>query len=180
MSLAPTANDSPLVATPGSSAADLPDTGAVELDTPIEDAESVWRMARLNFLLEKSSLYAKILTARINQQREELAKKDAVEKKATQPQKATGRGRKRTRASDSYEIADHIDSSTLENASKRARGENVAPTSAEEQPALPAMEQPALITGATLKDYQLEGVRWIAGLWENGLNGILADEMGLG
>ncbi|KAG8725953.1 hypothetical protein FRC12_023848 [Ceratobasidium sp. 428] len=42
------------------------------------------------------------------------------------------------------------------------------------------MEQPALITGATLKDYQLDGVQWIASLWENGLNGILADEMGLG
>ncbi|RPD53898.1 hypothetical protein L227DRAFT_589139 [Lentinus tigrinus ALCF2SS1-6] len=41
-------------------------------------------------------------------------------------------------------------------------------------------EQPALITGATLKDYQLEGVAWMAGLYQNGISGILADEMGLG
>lgn len=34
-------------------------------------------------------------------------------------------------------------------------------------------EQPALITGATLKDYQLEGVAWMAGLYQNGISGIL-------
>lgn len=28
--------------------------------------------------------------------------------------------------------------------------------------------------------FQRAGVDWLAGLWENGLNGILADEMGLG
>ena len=33
---------------------------------------------------------------------------------------------------------------------------------------------------ATLKHYQLEGLRWIANLYNNGINGILADEMGLG
>ncbi|THH31280.1 hypothetical protein EUX98_g2915 [Antrodiella citrinella] len=40
--------------------------------------------------------------------------------------------------------------------------------------------QPALITGAKLKSYQLEGVAWMAGLYQNGISGILADEMGLG
>ncbi|KAF8668357.1 SNF2 family N-terminal domain [Rhizoctonia solani] len=135
-------------------------------------------MARLNFLLERSSLYAKILEARINQQKEEQAKKPAVEKDTAKPPKTTGKGKKRARASDSYDIAGHIDSSTLEKANKRARGEKVKEE--EQTTSLPSMEQPDLITGARLKDYQLEGVRWIASLWENGLNGILADEMGLG
>ena len=40
--------------------------------------------------------------------------------------------------------------------------------------------QPTLVTGGELKQYQLEGVEWLASLYENGLNGILADEMGLG
>jgi hypothetical protein len=31
-----------------------------------------------------------------------------------------------------------------------------------------------------LRDYQLQGVRWMISLWNNGLNGILADQMGLG
>ena len=34
-------------------------------------------------------------------------------------------------------------------------------------------QQPALVTGATLKDYQLEGVAWMAGLHQNGISGIL-------
>lgn len=33
--------------------------------------------------------------------------------------------------------------------------------------------QPALVTGGTLKEYQLEGVAWMASLWENGISGIL-------
>ena len=33
---------------------------------------------------------------------------------------------------------------------------------------------------ATLRPYQLEGYRWMSGLWDAGLGGILADDMGLG
>ncbi|EDO46669.1 predicted protein [Nematostella vectensis] len=40
--------------------------------------------------------------------------------------------------------------------------------------------QPVLLTGGALRSYQLEGVEWLKGLYENGVNGILADEMGLG
>ncbi len=38
----------------------------------------------------------------------------------------------------------------------------------------------SIISGGSLRDYQLQGVEWLAALYENGLNGILADEMGLG
>ncbi|EKX74294.1 helicase family member protein [Theileria equi strain WA] len=38
---------------------------------------------------------------------------------------------------------------------------------------------PSLIR-ANLRPYQLEGLRWLAKLYDKGLNGILADEMGLG
>ena len=37
-----------------------------------------------------------------------------------------------------------------------------------------------LLTGGTLKSYQIKGVKWLISLWQNGLNGILADQMGLG
>ena len=43
-----------------------------------------------------------------------------------------------------------------------------------------AVEQPTLVSGATLRDYQLAGVRWLVSLHDAQLNGILADEMGLG
>ena len=44
----------------------------------------------------------------------------------------------------------------------------------------PALPQPKLITGGQMRPYQLVGVHWLVGLYENGLNGILGDEMGLG
>ena len=37
-----------------------------------------------------------------------------------------------------------------------------------------------LAKGCKLKDYQLEGTRWLVSLFENGVSGILGDEMGLG
>lgn len=41
-------------------------------------------------------------------------------------------------------------------------------------------QQPTYISEGKLRDYQLEGVSWIAYSWSNDTNGILADEMGLG
>ena len=39
---------------------------------------------------------------------------------------------------------------------------------------------PNYIKGGIMRDYQLRGLNWMIGLYENGINGILADEMGLG
>ena len=41
-------------------------------------------------------------------------------------------------------------------------------------------EQPLLVTGGGMKDYQLAGLKWITSLRKLGASGILADEMGLG
>lgn len=41
------------------------------------------------------------------------------------------------------------------------------------------VQPPNLADDCFLKDYQLEGVRWLASLFENGVSGILADEVGL-
>ena len=41
------------------------------------------------------------------------------------------------------------------------------------------VSQPKMLA-AQLKEYQLTGLNWLAGLYEKGINGILADEMGLG
>ena len=42
------------------------------------------------------------------------------------------------------------------------------------------LTQPTLLSGGSLRPYQLEGVEWLCNLFENGIHGILADEMGLG
>jgi ATP-dependent helicase STH1/SNF2 len=41
-------------------------------------------------------------------------------------------------------------------------------------------EQPNMLVGGKLKDYQVKGLQWMVSLYNNHLNGILADEMGLG
>ncbi|KAK2155795.1 hypothetical protein LSH36_231g03027 [Paralvinella palmiformis] len=41
-------------------------------------------------------------------------------------------------------------------------------------------QQPHLLVGGVLRNYQIEGFNWLKSLYENGVNGILADEMGLG
>lgn len=41
-------------------------------------------------------------------------------------------------------------------------------------------EQPKLLVGGQLKEYQIKGLQWMVSLYNNKLNGILADEMGLG
>lgn len=41
-------------------------------------------------------------------------------------------------------------------------------------------EQPKILVGGDLKEYQIKGLQWMVSLYNNKLNGILADEMGLG
>lgn len=41
-------------------------------------------------------------------------------------------------------------------------------------------QQPAILKGGVLRNYQMEGLNWLYKLYQAGLNGILADEMGLG
>ncbi|KAK3027834.1 hypothetical protein RJ639_040584 [Escallonia herrerae] len=41
-------------------------------------------------------------------------------------------------------------------------------------------DQPTSLVGGTLREYQMNGLRWLVSLYNNHLNGILADEMGLG
>jgi hypothetical protein len=58
------------------------------------------------------------------------------------------------------------------------QAQNQGPDASKLQPV--SSRQPALVTGADMRDYQLAGMEWLVTLYENGLNGILADEMGLG
>ena len=37
--------------------------------------------------------------------------------------------------------------------------------------------QPSILTGGTLREYQMQGLNWLIHLYDNGINGILADEM---
>ena len=47
-------------------------------------------------------------------------------------------------------------------------------------PRLTAKQTKAIISGGSMRDYQVEGLNWLIRGYHRGLNGILADEMGLG
>lgn len=119
---------------------------------------------QLETLIERSSTYVRLLKdqmdkVRISHRRRETKPPSAVK---------TKNARKRARV-----LSDSED----EPEAKRVKAETTSTVKDAQQEAAVdgkyIFEQPALITGATLKDYQLEGVAWMAGLYQNGISGIL-------
>lgn len=93
----------------------------------------------------------------------------------------------KTANSSSKNITDYFGSKTIEVDSKGPSVQEALAEAADEYDGeglgaqdLVATEQPKLVTGGQMKQYQLEGLEWLKSLWMNGLCGILADEMGLG
>jgi ATP-dependent DNA helicase len=90
-----------------------------------------------------------------------------------------GGGSKKKRKGEKKLAAGSVASSS----SKKIKGEDgaavaVGPSSNDVKRPI-FIQPPNLADGCYLKNYQLEGVRWLASLFENGVSGILADEMGL-
>ncbi|KAK9459633.1 SNF2 family N-terminal domain-containing protein [Lipomyces oligophaga] len=145
------------------------------------------KLARLRFLIDRSTVYASILSDRLAQQQQEKERAlEAEAKKAHEPKvgrknQEPSSNRKTTKSRHTrantkhatYSIADYITKDEIKQNSKKS-------TSSEDPPPSTSHGQPSLVTGGILKDYQLAGVEWLISLYENGLNGILADEMGLG
>ncbi|KAJ2018169.1 putative ATPase [Coemansia sp. S680] len=195
----PTTVDTP-VDTPTTAVVDTPEEKAVEEDKkenlrelrtqamaqyePVDEDQQ--RLQRLNFLLEKSAAYVSFVSKKLDSKRAEMrsvgaddddSKPAASDDEAeSQPAKRKGKKQKTAprakRARNKLTVAagdepkDDEDSATVE--PLIIDGERVS------------VRQPRLITGGIMRDYQLEGMEWLASLYENGLNGILADEMGLG
>lgn len=168
-------------------------------------------MNKLQFLLQRSQVYSRIMADKMKREKEAREKKESREGKkqgeereeqngghvspvkppvgrstrasgasekaeavAPLPKRSQRGAVKRRGEEDKYLISDYIDQSEVNG---KADAE-VQPSTNDK--VTTRFKQPALITGATLRDYQLYGVEWLIGLYENGLNGILADEMGLG
>ncbi|KZW04148.1 hypothetical protein EXIGLDRAFT_737823 [Exidia glandulosa HHB12029] len=104
-------------------------------------------------MLQRSMLYSQLLTDRIQQQNEEAAQ--------AKPDAKRGKGSKKRARDDTDEDGA---------AQKRVKADDGTAIAREDID----FEQPKLVTGAKLRDYQL------AGRYGGSLNGILADEMGLG
>ncbi|KAJ6620243.1 P-loop containing nucleoside triphosphate hydrolase protein, partial [Mycena sp. CBHHK59/15] len=141
---------------PTSTAASSPPPDELDEDADAEpDAELEARYKRLSFVLEKSAMYSTVLKAQMDSAKERH--RAAMRERAAAPRPA-----KRARRT----------SKTIEDEQGDADDDGDGDGA--------AFPQPALVTGARLKDYQLEGLQWMVSLHENGISGILADEMGLG
>eukprot|EP00798_Chlamydomonas_sp_ICE-L_P024975 gene24975-10636_t len=154
----------------------------VKVPTPgVEPALAMKRFAALDELLNKSEMYTQFLSEQLKIGEEEMLAagpeptaaatreflEEACGSSCTNPAKGTKRGRtgKAKQAAKKQE----------EEAAKKQEEQKIA------KPVCltPTQEFLPLMT-AELRDYQLKGVRWLASLHRNGLNGILADQMGLG
>lgn len=114
------------------------------------------RYSRLQYMLDKSRIYATLLKERMDQARKNMECKENIDPPSTA---SSGRAKGKQRpASGKHE----------EPPSKRTKAGDAT---GEEK--LPPIEQPRLVTGTKLKDYQLEGLAWMASLYENGISGIL-------
>lgn len=128
-----------------------------------EEQTDAARQKQLEFLLNKASEYSNFIARDL----QELQAEGEAEarKMAAKAEKAL---KKRKKALEGAK----------KNVSKKAKLNIDNVKTGTDKPIF--VQPPNLAAGCHLKDYQLEGVRWLSTLFENGVSGILADEMGLG
>ncbi|KAJ3973835.1 SNF2 family DNA-dependent ATPase [Lentinula raphanica] len=135
------------------------------------------RFKRLTFVLEKSAMYSKLLTQEMDKANEALYNQSAPIPKKPKPQKKPPARRSKRRKQQSVESESEEEEAEEALATKRRKLDDGEDNSSNRTL---IFQQPSLITGATLRPYQLDGLRWMASLHSSGISGILADEMGLG
>ena len=126
---------------------------------------------QLDFLLSKASQYSNFISRDLEEL--QAAMTDSAQRAAEKADKKNkkrkgdgkGRGGKKVK-NNNGDSAEALQSAQLKDANNRKEGKRVIFT-----------QPPNLAKGCVLKDYQLEGVRWLASLFENGVSGILADEV---
>ncbi|KAL7504070.1 hypothetical protein ACHAXN_001776 [Cyclotella atomus] len=132
------------------------------------------RTNQLEFLLNKASEYSNFIANDLAELQSGLAAEAELALKREEKKKRKSEG------------GDKKKKKRKKNDGEPTEGEvNLAAAQTKHESGLagkkPIFIQPAnLAEGCVLKDYQLEGVRWLVSLYENGVSGILADEMGLG
>jgi ATP-dependent DNA helicase len=114
--------------------------------------------------------------AKREEQAEEIAEESQRRATRTQPGKKRGRPAKQ-----SGKISDYLSKKdVVAKAEAKEIEDDGVKTGDVGMQDLKSAKQPKLVTGGTMRKYQLEGLEWLSSIHKNGLNGILADEMGLG
>lgn len=124
----------------------------------------------MDFLLSKAEEYSSFISKDLEDLQQAMADqaKAKMEKSAKRKKRKGSEGKdtsakKKSKANS----GDALKSAVVKDAASRAAKKAIF------------VQPPILAKGCQLKDYQLEGVRWLASLFENGVSGVLADEVRL-
>ncbi|KAL8280639.1 hypothetical protein RQP46_006962 [Phenoliferia psychrophenolica] len=160
---------------------------------PSQTAEQSEKLSKLTLLLQKSGVYSKILASSMAEERkkaEEATKRAKNREEAKLAKEAGGKPVANAARAKVGGTPDKGKGGKAPKGKKRAANDDLDYLEPEEKKAKPAddaeweapvMEvQSKLVTGATLRDYQLAGAQWLDTLSQNGFSGIIGDEMGLG
>ncbi|KAK7681130.1 hypothetical protein QCA50_015745 [Cerrena zonata] len=128
------------------------------------------KLNRLNNLVKKSQIYSQIILDNIL---ENTLNKKKNQQPAEPPKKKQKKGSKKKNKTPKNDVLSMLSNNVSDSTTKTKSIIESAQTSH-------TQKQPKLLSGGTLKDYQLDGLEWLTTLYENGLNGILADDMGVG
>lgn len=134
--------------------------------SPPMDPDVEARLTKLKRLLAASTAFSSIITDRIKTQKQRRAAEALNAWKEEEAQKKNKNGKrkganaepdspsKRARVEDGSAVAT---AESKDDDDKKAKEEEIL-----------YMKQPATVSGATLRDYQLAGVQWLSLLYENG------------
>jgi ATP-dependent DNA helicase len=122
---------------------------------------------QLDFLLNKASQYSDFITKDLEGLQAAMTEnaRRKVQKSEKRSKKRKADGKESSKKKSNKNSGEELKSALVKDAKVRAGSK-------------PIFVQPLnLAPGCVLKDYQLEGVLWLASLFENGVSGILADEV---
>jgi len=162
---------------PSNSAKDMKENQQKEFDAEVEKRKYL----RLTFLLEKTSLYSDFLSQKLTLAIDEKNAAQANQSQTTPTKPSNGKESEDAKKKRKRNKKEEVEEEPSDQPTKKGKSnEEEAVVTGTESPKTATFKQPALVTGGSLRLYQLRGVEWLISLYENGLNGILADEMGLG
>lgn len=166
-----------------------------EEQAELKDEKAQKRAAKKEDMAEKAAQHSQRRSTRLADvgEREGEGEEPSEEIAEDKPSMRRGRGRPSKNSKQQGKMTDWIKKEDLEG--KAGKGATVQQALQDEVQRqedddvqasdigvqnLKSARQPELVSGGTMRKYQLEGLEWLVSLYENGLNGILADEMGLG